>query len=127
MANYGIVAILNQYRDILNDLIDSSDPESSYPAGPIAKKSRNTPMSDGNLADLSKGDCLDENLSNRSSRLAPKAENLQICQEHVVALWEWYAKTHRRGKDCWRNKINPGVEGKRDIEASVYHYGIDLY
>ena len=76
MGNFEIVAIPNQYKDTLDDLIDSSDPKSSDWAGPIDKRSRNAPMSKGSLADLSEGNCADKNLSDRLSRLAPKTQDL---------------------------------------------------
>ena len=72
MENSEIVAIPNRYKDTLDDLIDSSDPESPDWAGLIDKRSRNAPMSESTSSDLSERDCLDENLPDRSLRLAPK-------------------------------------------------------
>ena len=72
MGNSEIVAIPNQYKDTLNDLIDSSDPDSSHWAGPINERSRNTPMSESSSADLSEGNSLDKDLPERLSWLAPK-------------------------------------------------------
>ena len=127
MGNSEIVAISNQYKDTLDDLIDSSDPESPDRAGPIDERSRNAPMSEGSLADLSERDCWNENLPDRSSRLAPKTEDSQVRQRHVVATRAGYGKSQRGREDRWGNKINPVVEGSSHIEASVYHHIIDRY
>ena len=78
MANSEIVAISNRYKDTLDDLIDSSDPESPDRAGPIDERSHNAPMFEGSSADCSEGNCLDENLPDRSSWLAPKTEDSQV-------------------------------------------------
>ena len=72
MGNSEIVAIPNQYKDILDDLIDSSDPEFSDRAEPMDEKSCNAPMFESSSADILEGNCLDEDHSDRSSRLAPK-------------------------------------------------------
>lgn len=60
--DFEIVAISNQYKDTLDDLNDSSDPESPDWARPINEKSCNAPISKGSSIDLSERDCLDENL-----------------------------------------------------------------
>ena len=92
VRNIEIVAISNQYKDTLDDLIDSSDLESLDWVEQIDKKSRNAPMSEGSSADLSEKDCLDEDLPDRSSQLAPKTENLQVRQRRIIApragYWE---------------------------------------
>ena len=85
MGNSEIVAIPNRYKDTLDDLIDSSDPESPDRARPIDERSRNAPMSEGSIADCSEGDSLDEDLLNKSSQLAPKTEDSQVRQCRVVA------------------------------------------
>ena len=72
VRNSKIVAIPNQYKNTLDDLIDSSDPESADRAGPIDERSQNTPMSEGSSADLSEKNCLDKDLLEKSSWLAPK-------------------------------------------------------
>ena len=72
MRNSEITIIFNRYKDTLDDLIDSSDLESSNQAGPIDGRFCNSPMSEGSLADLLEENCLDEDLSDRLSRLAPK-------------------------------------------------------
>lgn len=127
MGNSEIVAIPNRYKDTLDDLIDSSDPESSDRAGPIDERSRNAPMSEGSSADLSEGNCLDEDLPDRSSRLAPKTRDSQVRQRRVVAPRAGYGKSKRGGEDRRGNKINPVVRGSSGTEASVYHHVIDRY
>lgn len=56
------MAIFKQYKDILDELIDSSNPKSLNWAGPIDEKSYNALISKSNLADLLKIDCLDKDL-----------------------------------------------------------------
>ena len=79
------MAIPNRYKDTLDNLIDSSDPESPDRARPIDERSRNIPMSEGSSADCSEGDCLDEDLPDKSSRLAPKIEDSPMRQRRVVS------------------------------------------
>lgn len=62
------MAIFNKYYDIFDDFIDSSDTESSsqlkfldWPKL-IDKRTRNARKSKGTLPNLSKEDCLDENI-----------------------------------------------------------------
>ena len=74
-----IVVISNQYKDTLDDLIDSSDPESPDRMGPIDERSCNASISEGSSANLLKGDCLDEDLQDRLSRMVPKTEDGQVC------------------------------------------------
>lgn len=78
MGNSEIVAICNRYENILDEFINSSDPKSPDWAGLIDERFRNAPMSKSNLTDLSVGDYLDEDLSDRSSQLALKIEDLQV-------------------------------------------------
>ena len=85
MGNSKIVAIPNQYKDTLDDLLNSSNSKSLDWVRPVDKKSRNALMSEGSLADLSKWDCLDKDLLDRSSCLAPKTRDLQVRQRRVVA------------------------------------------
>ena len=127
MENSEIVVIPNQYKDTLDDLIDSSDLESSDRAGPIDERSRNAHMSEDSLAHFSKGNCLDKNLSDRSSRLAPKTRDSQVYQRRVIASQAGYGKSKKGGKNRQRNKINPVVRGSSGTEASVYHHVIDRY
>lgn len=96
--NFEIVVILNKYYDILNDLINSSDPEFFHRA--IDEKFRNTPRSEGVSISLLKKNYLDKHVLplNRSSHIAPKIKNSQFYQHHVILLfglksWEtWYRK-----------------------------------
>ena len=75
MQNSKNVVCLNQYKNTLDNLIDSLDPESTDQAGPMNERSRNALMSEGSSTDLSKGNCLDEDLTDRLSWLAPKTKN----------------------------------------------------
>lgn len=59
------MAIFNQYKKTMNDLIDSSDQKSPDWAKLIDKKSHNAIMFESNLADFSEGDCLDKEVLNR--------------------------------------------------------------
>ena len=77
--------IPNQYKDTLNDFIDISDPESPDQAESIDEKFRNALMSEGNSANLSEGDCLNENRPDRSLRLVPKTKDSQVHPRCVVA------------------------------------------
>ena len=52
VENSEIVVISNQYKDTLNDFIDSLDSESPDLARSIDKRFRNTPMSEGSSADF---------------------------------------------------------------------------
>ena len=66
------MAILNRYKDNLDDLTDSSDSKS--PPGPIDERLRNVPRSRGCSIGLAEQNCLDKNVlvSDRSLQLAPK-------------------------------------------------------
>lgn len=72
------MAISNQYKDTLNDFIDSSDLKPLNWTGSIYKTFLNALRSKGNLADLLEKDYLDNNFSNKSLLLIPKTENLQV-------------------------------------------------
>ena len=74
MGNPEIVAIPNQYKDTLDDFIDSSDLWSPDWARLIDKRSHNALISESSSTDLSKGDCLNKDLLNRSSQFAPKTK-----------------------------------------------------
>lgn len=63
MRNSEIVAIFNQYKNILKDLINSLDPKSLDWAGLIDKKSCNALMSEGSSIDLLEQNFLDEDFS----------------------------------------------------------------
>ena len=93
VGNSEIVAIFNQYKDTLKDLIDSSDPESLDQAGLIEARFRNAPISENSSADLSKGNCLDKNLPNKSSWLAPKTWDSEMRQRRVIIHRAKYKKS----------------------------------
>ena len=78
MRKFKIVAISNQYKDTLDDFIDSSDPESLDRARLIDKRSCNAPMSKSGLTNPSGEDCLDENFADKLSQLAPKTRDSQV-------------------------------------------------
>lgn len=78
------MAIPNRYKDTSDELIDSLDVESPDQPGPIVKGSRNTLRSESSLTGLSEGDCLDKNISDRSSQLAPKTGDSKVHQRHNV-------------------------------------------
>ena len=84
MGNFEIMPIPNQYKDTLDDLIDSSNPKSPDWVEPIDKRFCNASMSESSSADFSEGDCLDEDFLDKSSRLAPKTENLKVRQSRVI-------------------------------------------
>ena len=58
------MAILNRYKDTLNNFIDSSDPKYSDWPEQIEKKSGNAPRSAGSSTRLLDRICLDKNVSN---------------------------------------------------------------
>ena len=93
MANFEIVAIPNQYKNTLDDFMDSPNPEFPDRVGPIDESSRNALMFENSSADLLKQDCFKENFLDRSSRLARKNKNSQVCQCRVVATPVGYAKS----------------------------------
>ena len=86
-----IAAILNKYKDTLDDLIDSSDIESpdqpDYPAWPglIDKRSRNACRLRGGSPTLSEDDHLDEDVPVTS---APKIRASQVHQPHDIAPYD---------------------------------------
>ena len=75
VGNSEIIAIPNRYKDTLDELIDILDLEFPDWVGPIDERSRNISIFEGSLTELSKWDCLDEDLPDRLSRLAPKTRN----------------------------------------------------
>lgn len=78
--NIKIPTIFNKYKDIFNDLIESSDEESQDWRGPINKGSYRAPRFEGNLRGLlEKEDSLDQ-----LSRLMPKTGKSQVYQPHDV-------------------------------------------
>lgn len=127
LENSEIVAISNQYKDTLDDFIDSLDLESPDQSGPIDERSYNALISEGNLADLLERIYLDKNLLDRSSWLAFKTGDSQIPQNRDVAPQAGYGKSQRGGEDCQKNKINPVIKENSSTEISVYHHEIDQH
>lgn len=78
------MAIFNRYKDILNNIIDSSDPKSSDRLELIDKGLRNMPKFESSSTGLLEGDYLNKNISDRSSQLAPKTRNSQVHQCYDV-------------------------------------------
>ena len=86
------MAISNKYKDTFDDLIDSSDTESSDQLespnrlGPIDKETRNVPRSRGVLLSLSKEekDRLDEDVLITSLKLAPNTQDSQMYRRHDI-------------------------------------------
>lgn len=111
----------------MDNFIDSLDLESPDRLAQINKRSRNAFMSEDNSAGLSKGDCLDENLLNGLSQLAPWTKNSQVCQFRVVTSQPGYGKSQKGGENCWKNKINPFVGKKSNTETNVCYYVINRY
>ena len=127
MGNSEIVAISNRYKDTLDDLINSSDSESLDWLGLINKRSCNVSMSESSSADFLEGNCLDKNLSDKSSRLASKIQDLQVRQRRIIVPQTGYEKSKRGGENRRGNKINLVIRGSTGTETSVYHYVIDRY
>lgn len=73
--NSKIMAIPNLYKDSLDNLIDSSNTKSTDWPKPINKGSRNAVKSEDSLTGLLEWNCLDKDISDRSSKLAPKTED----------------------------------------------------
>lgn len=69
------MAILNQYKNILDDFLNRLDLE--FLLGPIDKGSCNMSWSRGGLSSILDKNCLDEDVSvlDKSSRLAPKTRD----------------------------------------------------
>lgn len=84
-GNYEIVLISNQYEDLLNAFIDSSDPKSLDWAKPINNRFCNAFKSEGSLTYLSKSDYLDENVLDKSSRLVLNTKDLKCI--NIVLLY----------------------------------------
>lgn len=84
-GNSEIVTISNQYKDTLDDLIDSSDPEPPKWLKPILQKPRNAPRPEDSSSDLLDNDCSDENVPDRSLQMASKTGDLVLLHHIVVA------------------------------------------
>ena len=65
--NSEIVAISNKYKDILNNFINSSSSKSLNQPRLMNKKLYNAFRSKNNLIDLFKRNCLNKNISDKSS------------------------------------------------------------
>lgn len=79
------MAIPNRYKDTLYDFIDSSNLKFSDWLGLIDKRSHNKFRSKDSLADLMEEDYWHKDVSNRSSWLALKIKDFQVCQHYDVA------------------------------------------
>ena len=86
-----IIAILNKYKDTLDDLIDSSDTKSpDHLNSPnwakfIYKRLCNAPKSRNGSPTFLKKDCLDKDISITSLETTPKIEDSQVYQRHNIA------------------------------------------
>lgn len=83
-VNSKIVAIPNRYKDNLDDLINSSDTESLDWPKSIDKRSCNALKAESSSTELLEGDCLDKDISNRSSQMTLKTENSLVHQRYDV-------------------------------------------
>ena len=84
----------------MRDFIDGLDSESLNWARLIDEKSCNALIYEGSSTDLSKRDCLDEDLPDKSLWLAPRTEDSQVHHCCVVAPWTKYEKSQRDKEDC---------------------------
>lgn len=112
--NSEILAISNQYKNTLDDLIDSSDSESLDWARIIDVRICNTSRSEVSSADLLEGNYLDEDVPNKSLWLMPKTGDSRVHQRHVVTSWARYRKSCKGGKDC-----RLVIRGSGGTEASI--------
>lgn len=147
-----IVAILNKYKDTLDEFNNSSDKksldqqESSDQPGLIDKGTCNARRLKGFSLCLLEKDCLDKNILITSFRLAPKTQNFQVYKRHDVACFspmngrtqyregqkEEEDKKDKRSRengssergrgDHCGNKINPVVRKSRYFEANIYYH-----
>lgn len=76
IGNSNIVTIFNQYKDTLDDFINSSDLKFLSKTELIDKRFYNTFIFNDSLADLSEGDCLNKNLPDRLLWLMLNTEDL---------------------------------------------------
>ena len=136
------MAILNKYKDTLDDFIDSSDAKSPNRPGLIDKGSCNLPRSESSPTKLLDRNCLDKNVSYRLLRLIPKIGDFQIYQYHDIAPLNFksgrlqYGKVQRSkedkkgqrgGKGHGEDKINLVIRGNSNSETSVYYHIIYGY
>ena len=147
-----IAAIFNKYKDIFDNLINSSDAKSSdhpdFPNWPglIDKKSHNAPKSRDNSPTFSEEDHLNKDILITSLEPTSIIRDSQVYQRHNVATLS--AKSERtqyekgqqsrengKSKRCgedgegersreshWRNKVNLVVRENSGSEASIYHH-----
>ncbi len=74
-ANSEIMAIPNNYKNTLDNLIDSSDIESPDWLRPINKELCNAPKCEGSLMSFSKSNCLDKDVLDMLLRLVSKTQD----------------------------------------------------
>lgn len=148
---YEIMAILNKYKNILDNLISSSnrkslnEPKFSNLLKLIIKKIRNVRRSGGISLSLSEKDCLDKNISTMLLGLAPKIQDFQIYKRYDVTSLSFMnekaqdregqkskenekdkrSKENRRGekdkRSHCRKKINPMIRKSSGSKINVYH------
>lgn len=142
-----ITTIPNRYKDTLNDLIDSSNiessdwPNSSDRTGLINKGSCNTFRPSDGSSTLSKDDRLHDNISVTSLELMSRIQDFIIYQHHDVITFSPKSrraqyrkgqrdrenrKGERGGEDHQRNKVDLVVGESSGSEASVYYHIIYL-
>ena len=129
-----IAAILNKYKDTLDDLIDSLDtespdqPESSDWLGPIDKRTCNVPRSRGASSSLleEEEDRLDKDVLVTLLKLAPKTRDSLVYKRHNVAPLGpksrrvQYKEGQRGGED---GKDKKGGENRRGKRGGGGHRG----
>lgn len=140
--NSEIVAILNKYKVTLNDLIDNSDAKSPDQLGLINKRLYNALKSENSPRGFLKQDCLDDDVLNRSSRLAPKSEDSQVYQRHDIILFSFKSrrsqfekvqkgekeeKYQKSEKSHVEGKINPMIGKTVFSKINIYHHKIYGY
>ena len=95
-----IVTIFNKYKDTLDNFINSLDLKSANRPYPIDEGLCNALRSAGNSMGLSKGYCLDKNISNcQSAWRAPETGDFQVHQYHNIALFDPISKKEHYRKD----------------------------
>ena len=77
-------------------------------------------MFEGSSADLLEGDYLDEELSDKSSRLTAMTQDAQVRQRYDIVSRTGYEKSQRGNKDGLANKINSVVREGEEILNQVF-------
>ena len=127
------MAIPNKYKDTLDDLIDSSNiessdqPESPDWLGPIDKGKYNSPKFRGTSSSLfeEEKNCLDEDVLVTSLELASKTQHPLVYKRYDVALLgpksgrAQYRKGQREGEN---GKDKSGGENRRGKRSGRGHY-----